>query len=53
MKVFALAIALLAPASGWAQTPYAGMQSGQIKALSDEQVSDLRTGRGMRLALAA
>lgn len=34
-------------------TPYAGMQSRPIKALSDKQVSDLRAGRGMGLALAA
>jgi hypothetical protein len=33
--------------------PYSGMQSRPIKALSDQQVSDLRAGRGMGLALAA
>lgn len=36
-----------------AQTPYTGMQMRPIKALSDQQVSDLRAGRGMGLALAA
>jgi len=36
-----------------AQTPYAGMQSRSIKALSDQQIADLRAGRGMGLALAA
>jgi hypothetical protein len=36
-----------------AQAPYAGMQTRSIKALSDQQISDLRSGRGMGLALAA
>jgi hypothetical protein len=36
-----------------AQTPYAGLQTRSIKALSDQQVADLRAGRGMGLALAA
>src|SRR6266852_4398642 len=38
-----------------AQTPqpYAGMQTRPIKALSDQQTSDLKSGRGMGLALAA
>ncbi len=35
------------------QTPYAGLQQRAVKALSDEQLADLRTGRGMGLALAA
>jgi hypothetical protein len=33
--------------------PYAGFQKREIKALSDQQVADLRAGRGMALALAA
>jgi hypothetical protein len=33
--------------------PYAGLEGRPIKALSDQQVSDLRAGRGMGLALAA
>jgi Spy/CpxP family protein refolding chaperone len=33
--------------------PYAGLENRQIKAVSDEQISDLRAGRGMSLALAA
>jgi Spy/CpxP family protein refolding chaperone len=33
--------------------PYAGMQARSVKALSDDQVADLRAGRGMGLALAA
>ncbi|WP_291863384.1 Spy/CpxP family protein refolding chaperone [Bradyrhizobium sp.] len=36
-----------------AQTPYAGMQTRSIKALSEQQVADLAAGRGMGLALAA
>ena len=51
---FALsAVLLLASASAYAQTPYAGMQTRPIKALSEQQVSDLNAGRGMGLALAA
>lgn len=34
-------------------SPYSGFQSRSIKSLSDEQVADLRSGRGMGLALAA
>ena len=33
--------------------PYAGLQSRSIKALSVDQMADLRAGRGMGLALAA
>lgn len=36
-----------------AQTPYAGMQTRPIKALSEQQVADLGAGRGMGLAMAA
>ncbi|WP_440638778.1 hypothetical protein ACSHT2_31480 [Bradyrhizobium sp. PUT101] len=53
MKIVVLIIALLAPAAAWAQTPYAGMKSRHIKALSDQQIGDLQAGRGMGLALAA
>lgn len=35
------------------QTPYAGLQQRAVKALSDQQLADLRAGRGMGLALAA
>lgn len=35
------------------QTPYAGLQQRTIKALGDEQIADLKAGRGMGLALAA
>jgi len=55
-RVVALAIALVgvAPAA-WPQThqPYAGLQARPVKALSDQQLDDLKAGRGMGLALAA
>ena len=35
------------------QQPYAGLQTRPVKALSDQQVADLRAGRGMGLALPA
>jgi hypothetical protein len=52
---FALSIVavLFAVGAAVAQTPYAGMQTRSIKALSDQQIADLRAGRGMGLALAA
>jgi hypothetical protein len=34
-------------------TPYAGLEKRAVKALSDEQIGDLRAGRGMGLALPA
>src|SRR5438128_9078395 len=36
-----------------AQQPYAGFEARSIKALSQQQIADLRAGRGMGLALAA
>ncbi len=48
-----IASVVLAVASAHAQTPYAGMQTRPIKALSEQQVGDLKAGRGMGLALAA
>jgi hypothetical protein len=56
MKQFialSFAAIVLAFGSAVAQTPYAGMQTRSIKALSDQQIADLRAGRGMGLALAA
>jgi hypothetical protein len=47
------ALLLLAPAIAFAQSPYSGMQTRPIKALSEQQVADLKAGRGMGLALAA
>jgi hypothetical protein len=43
----------LAQHGSHAATPYAGLQERQIKALSDQQIADLKAGRGMGLALAA
>src|SRR3954463_4420800 len=56
MKQFvtlSVAAMMLAFGSAVAQTPYAGMQTRSIKALSDQQVADLGAGRGMGLAMAA
>jgi hypothetical protein len=48
-----LAALVLASTTAFAQSPYAGMQTRPIKALSEQQVADLKAGRGMGLALAA
>ena len=56
MKRFAMTVALILVASSSnAQThqPYADLQSRPVKALSDQQIADLRAGRGMSMALAA
>src|SRR6185437_847776 len=34
-------------------SPYAGMETRPVKALSDQQIADMKAGRGMGLALAA
>ena len=53
----ALLAALASPAAAQqhqpGQAPYAGMQTRSIKALSDQQIADLKAGRGMGLALPA
>jgi Spy/CpxP family protein refolding chaperone len=41
------------PATAQSSQPYAGLEQRPIKALSHQQVDDLRAGRGMGLALAA
>jgi len=51
-SIIAAALILTATVAN-AQTPYAGMQTRPIKALSEQQVADLGAGRGMGLALAA
>jgi len=53
MKTLICAALLLTSAAAIAQTPYAGMQTRPIKALSEQQVADLGAGRGTGLALAA
>src|SRR3954468_6157522 len=49
----ALAAALAVAQPAFAQSPYAGLQARPIKALSDQQIADLKAGRGMGLALPA
>jgi hypothetical protein len=53
MKIWPLIASIAFVTSVHAQTPYAGMQGRSIKALSDQQIADLNTGRGMGLALGA
>ena len=48
-----LALAATAAAAAENPAPYAGWQDRDIKALSAQQIDDLRAGRGMSLALAA
>ena len=52
-RIFVIATLLLAPGIVLAETPYAGMQGRPVKALSEQQIADLNTGRGMGMALAA
>jgi Spy/CpxP family protein refolding chaperone len=54
MKSLAAGICLSFVAQvAFAQSPYGGMQTRAIKALSDQQIADLKAGRGMGLALPA
>jgi Spy/CpxP family protein refolding chaperone len=53
MNIWPVIISIAFVASANAQTPYAGMQTRSIKALSEQQIADLGAGRGMGLALAA
>jgi Spy/CpxP family protein refolding chaperone len=49
-----IAFALMTAASpAQSQQPYAGLEARAIKALCEQQIADLRAGRGMSLALAA
>ena len=48
-----LAISAFQPTIGETAPPYAGMENRMVKALSEQQVADLRAGRGMGLALPA
>jgi Spy/CpxP family protein refolding chaperone len=59
-SVFSIAVWVMVVFAGLSSTalaqsaqPYSGMQTRPIKALSDQQVADLKAGRGMGLALAA
>jgi hypothetical protein len=49
----ALMAGLAAPHAETAQQPYAGLEGRAVKALSEQQIVDLRAGRGMSLALPA
>ncbi|HZQ00326.1 MAG TPA: Spy/CpxP family protein refolding chaperone [Reyranella sp.] len=53
--VIAIMLLVLAPLTAWAQPsqPYAGMQERRIKSLSEQQIADLKAGRGMGLAQVA
>ncbi len=53
MSSLASMMFLLGSTAASAQTPYAGMQSRQVKALLNQQIADLRAALGMGLALAA
>jgi Spy/CpxP family protein refolding chaperone len=49
-----VAMTILWSGTAFAQSqPYAGMHERSIKTLSEQQIADLRAGRGMGLALAA
>lgn len=54
-RLFVFATIALLPFAAAAQTsqPYAGLDNRPIKALSVQQIDDLKAGRGMGLALAA
>lgn len=49
----ALGLTVLVCGAASAQSPYAGMQRRPIEALSEQQIADLKAGRGRGLALAA
>lgn len=51
----AAAFGLVAAQAAWSQThrPYRGLETRPIKALSEQQIADLKAGRGMGMALAA
>jgi len=51
--VLSALLAHAAQAQSHQHQPYAGLQSRPIKALSEQQIADLKDGKGMSLALAA
>ena len=54
LAIVAVALALApVPSSSQTQSPYVGFEGRAIKSLSDQQIGDLRAGRGIGLALAA
>ena len=52
-SLVALTSAAIAQSSHSHQQPYAGLETRAVKSLSDQQIDDLRAGRGMGLALPA
>lgn len=52
LATFALSL-LATPVLAQHAQPYAGLEARPVKALSSEQIADLKAGRGMGLALAA
>jgi hypothetical protein len=53
LALFAVVVLFAELASAQNPQPYAGFEQRPVKALSDQQVTDLRAGRGMGFALAA
>jgi len=57
LQIAACAVAVFTALSSTAMAqssqPYSGMQGRPIKAVADQEVADLKAGRGMGLALAA
>ena len=54
MVLVLIAVVLVAgPSLAQSHQPYAGLEARSIKALPEQQIADLRAGRGMGLALAA
>lgn len=51
--VMVIALLALTAIAASAQSPYAGMEARPIKALSEQQIADLKNGRGMGLAMPA
>ena len=51
--IVAVGFVVLVSGAAFAPSPYAGMQMRSVKALSNEQIADLKAGRGMGLALPA
>ena len=52
-SLFAILLISIAPGRPLPSSPYGGFAERPMKALSAEQIADLRAGRGMGLALAA
>ena len=53
LPIAATLVVMCSAAGAQSSQPYAGLEQRPIKALSQQQIDDLKTGRGMGLALAA